>query len=168
MAHSVSLSEYPLAYLITFHTYGSWLHGEAKGSVDDNHNRVESDFLPTDARRQVAAKNLMRHDAVVLGSDQRDAVWAAITAVCEHRQWEPLAINVRTNHVHVVVSAPVKPEKVMNDFKIWAMRKLREAQLVDAEQKTWSRHGSTRYLWDERAVENACRYVVEGQGVDLN
>ena len=28
----------PLAYLITFRTYGTWLHGDARGSVDREHN----------------------------------------------------------------------------------------------------------------------------------
>lgn len=29
----------PLAYLITFRTYGTWLHGDERGSVDKNHNK---------------------------------------------------------------------------------------------------------------------------------
>jgi hypothetical protein len=28
----------PLAYLITFRCYGTWLHGDARGSVDPTHN----------------------------------------------------------------------------------------------------------------------------------
>ena len=55
----------------------------------------------------------------------------------------------------------------MNDFKSYATRKLREAGLCDAESKVWSRHGSTRRLWTEEAVESACRYVIDGQGVEL-
>jgi hypothetical protein len=34
--------------------------------------------------------------------------------------------------------------------------------------KAWSRHGSTKYLWDERAVEDACTYVASGQGDDIH
>jgi len=29
----------PLAYMITFRTYGSWLHGDERGSIDRHHNR---------------------------------------------------------------------------------------------------------------------------------
>jgi hypothetical protein len=31
-------SDGPLAYLITFPTYGTWLHGDERGSVDRDHN----------------------------------------------------------------------------------------------------------------------------------
>lgn len=168
MAQSESLSEFPLAYLITFTTYGSWLHGEDKGSVDRQHNRIESDFAPGDAKRTAAMKDRMSGATVVLTNAQCGAVHQAIAGVCEYRNWELFAINVRTNHVHAVVSATVKPEKIMSDFKAWATRKLRKARLVNAEQKIWSRHGSTRYLWEDRSVEAACKYVLEGQGVDLS
>ena len=62
------------------------------------------------------------------------------------------------------MTAEAKPEKVMNDFKARATRRLRDLELVPAEVQLWSRHGSTRRLWDTRAVSAACRYVIESQG----
>ena len=35
-----------LAYLISFRTYGTWLHGDKRGSVDRFHNRYCSPYLP--------------------------------------------------------------------------------------------------------------------------
>jgi len=35
--HTCIVSE-PLGYLITCRTYGTWLHGDARGSVDRDHN----------------------------------------------------------------------------------------------------------------------------------
>lgn len=55
----------------------------------------------------------------------------------------------------------------MTAFKAWSTRRLREAQLVSASTKTWSRHGSTRYLWSFKDLEDARLYVEEGQGEDL-
>ena len=72
-----------------------------------------------------------------------------------------LALNVRTNHVHVVVSGQCTPELIMNTLKSWATRRLRQDKLVPNEHRTWSRHGSTRYLWDSRALAAACTYVRE-------
>jgi REP element-mobilizing transposase RayT len=168
MAHSVSLSELPAAYLITFHTYGSWLHGEEKGSVDRQNNRPKTEFTPTDCERLEAMRQRMSGDAVTLNDLQRRCVEQAIIGVCKHRFWSLLAINVRTNHIHIVVSVAGSPEKAMSDFKSWATRKLRETDLIRPKEKIWSRHGSTRYLWDDRAVEAACRYVIEGQGNDMS
>jgi len=31
----------PLAYFITFRTYGTWLHGDERGSIDRYHNRYK-------------------------------------------------------------------------------------------------------------------------------
>jgi hypothetical protein len=36
-----------LAYLITFRSYGTWLHGDNRGSVDRFHNRFGEPYLPT-------------------------------------------------------------------------------------------------------------------------
>jgi len=167
MPHTTSLSEFPPAYLITFHTYGTWLHGENKGSVDREHNHLESDLVPANKQRVEAMQQKMSGEAMLLDQLQRSCVDQAIVGVCEHRNWDILAMHVRTNHVHVVVAATAKPEKVMNDFKSWATRKLREAALCNKDHKIWSRHGSTRYLRDDEAVQKACHYVIEGQGVEL-
>jgi hypothetical protein len=77
------------------------------------------------------------------------------------------AVNVRTNHVHLVVSANLTPEQVLTSLKAWCTRRLREAGLVAEGFKPWSRHGSTRYLWRTDQIEAAVSYVLEGQGSDL-
>ena len=56
----------------------------------------------------------------------RQAVLAAVVERCLDREWELLAAHVRTNHVHVVVEAEVRPERVMNDLKSFASRRLNE------------------------------------------
>lgn len=160
-------TDHPSAYLITFHTYGSWLHGELKGSVDRQHNRPGTEFAAADSQRLKTMQARMNDDAVKLNKVQRDVVKEACSGVCLHRGWDLLAIHVRTNHVHVVIAAPTPPDAIMKSLKSWATRKLREAELLEPHHKVWSRHGSTRYLWKEKSVENACRYVMEGQGVDL-
>jgi hypothetical protein len=41
-----------LAYFITFHTYGTWLHGTERGSVDRAHNTLGTPLLPPDVARE--------------------------------------------------------------------------------------------------------------------
>jgi len=106
----------------------------------------------------------LRHAAVTLNKAQRVVVENAIGEVCEHRGYGLVAINVRTNHVHSVVTASCKPEHVMDTFKAYATRRLREAGLLGRDTKLWARHGSTPYLWTEEAVEKAIDYVINGQG----
>lgn len=105
---------------------------------------------------------------MLLDAAERAIVEEAVRGVCDHRGWFLTAVHVRTNHVHAVTAAAASPERIMSDFKSWSTRRLREAGLVGADTRVWSRHGSTRYLWDEASVERAAHYVVEGQGVDLD
>jgi len=154
-----------LAYFITFTCYGTWLHGDQRGSVDRDHNIVGTPFLSPDQRREREQFARLKHKPINLNSAQRAVVERTISEVCEHRGWLLHALNVRTNHVHVVVSASTTPERVMNDFKSYATRRMVEAGLFPAKTKAWTRHGSTRYLWDEAALERACTYVLEGQGL---
>ena len=66
--------------------------------------------------------------------------------------------------MHVVVNSTEKPEKVMNAFKAYASRKLNHCALDAPGCRRWTRHGSTRYLWDREQVEAALAYVIDGQG----
>jgi REP element-mobilizing transposase RayT len=153
----------PLAYLITFRSYGTWLHGDDRGSIDRrNYNRYGAPTMPANSRIFVEEQDNLRTGAVLLNRRQRAIVEAAIREVCQYRNWVLHAVNARMNHVHSVVSAQRAPEDVMNDFKSYATRRLREAGALDARR--WARHGSTPYLWTEEQVARAVDYVVNGQG----
>ena len=52
----------------------------------------------------------------------------------------------------------------MTSLKAYASRWLNEAGFDAPNRKRWTRHGSTRYLWHETAVEQAVAYVVDEQG----
>ena len=94
----------------------------------------------------------------------REIVFESIMDVCNYRNWRLFALHVRTNHVHVVVSAETKPEKVLHAFKAYATRHLREAHPMLKEYKIWTRHGSTRYIWNRKSLLEAIHYVVHEQG----
>ena len=93
----------------------------------------------------------------------RQPIDITIREVCYHRRWNLYALSVRSNHVHVVVGAKCTPELVMNSFKSWSTRRLREQNLVDKNRKVWSRHGSTRYLWRNKDMEESFIYTMEAQ-----
>ena len=151
----------PLAYLITWTVKGAWLHGDARGSVDRNQHRVGEPWLSPNPERQRWEEQVLASETNTLTSTEREAVESAIRQVCVYRRWNLLAIAVRTNHVHVVVCGDAAPERMMNDFKAYASRSLNGGKSAG---KRWTRHGSTRYLNSNEAVESAIHYVVEGQG----
>ncbi len=153
----------PLAYFISFRTYGTWLHGDERGSVDRRHNGFGSPLLQVSDERVRWEEASLKDPPVEFGVEQREVVDRTIREVCAHKGWAPHAINVRTNHVHAVVTAPKPPEFVMNAFKAWATRRLVEAALIARGSRVWSRHGSTVYLFKPENFQEKCRYVLEGQ-----
>ena len=157
----------PLAYLITFRTYGTWLHGDERGSVDRDHNVPGTPLLDPDPQREREERGRSRQAAVAFDERCRQTVQRTILDVCEHRGWSVHELNVRSNHVHIVVSAAEPPEQVMRSLKSSTTRRLKESGLIPAGVKPWSRHGSTGYLWKPHQIEAACRYVLDAQGPDL-
>src|SRR5579872_2364765 len=98
----------------------------------------------------------------------REAVLVAIREVCDHRVWHLLAAHVRTSHVHTVVEAETRPERVMSDFKTYASRRLNRTKLDEPNRGRWARHGSTRWLWKPQHVSAAIQYVVAEQGEPMS
>jgi len=161
-------NEFPLGYLITIRTYGTWLHGDDRKSVDRHGKNIYSTKrieANPDLERQMGSN--CAGDLFLLDGPQRSVVESAIRGVCVVRNYGLCAINVRTNHAHIVVSAPIMPEPIIIAFKSNATRELRTAGLISTGQKVWSRGGSRRYLWRPNQMQGAVDYVICGQGDDL-
>lgn len=161
-------TETPLAYLITFRCYGTWLHGDIRGSVDRNHNIFGTQRLEHEPARKEFVRTIIKHQPVELDSFRRVSVERAVRETCALRNWHVHAVNVRTNHVHTVVAAGgKKSEIVLNALKANATRQMREDGAWKYEHSPWAEKGSKRSLWNERSVANAIDYVLNGQGDDL-
>ena len=157
-----------MAYLITFRTYGTWLHGDVRGSHDHRHNVFGGAKAPDNIIREQQNVTKLKSEPFALQSRARGIVEASIRSVCDYRNWHLHALNVRSNHAHVVAAAgAVKPDPILRDFKAYATRDLRKAGLWPHEHSPWSDGGSTRYLWKEDSVWYACNYVLNSQGDDL-
>jgi len=156
----------PVAYFLTFTTYGTWLHGRAEGSVKRSENLFGDPTIPPDPAIEKQMRDKMRQPEYSLDKPRRVIVKDTIAEVCRHRDWILHAVHVRSNHVHVVVSAPVSPEQVLRDLKVkaWSSRRIRELTFEAADRIRWTTHGSTRYLWDDSSLADAIEYVVERQG----
>ena len=153
-----------MRYFITFACYGTHLHGDDSDIVDQHHNVFGSPFAEVSPQRRAVKLEQMDQGPYYMDQGGRAAVLSALREVCLHRRWILLAAHVRTNHVHAVVEADVRPELVMNTLKSYASRGLNRLGGDELDRKRWARHGSTRWLWDDDEVQEAIRYVVSGQG----
>lgn len=156
---------FPIAYLITFRTFGTWLHGDVRSSVKrDGWNRYQHPRYPENPTLERWMKDEMKSPPFLLDDEMRDVVTAAVVDACEKRGFFLLAVNVRTNHTHSVISAQMKPERIADALKANATKRLRERGLIGPENQVWSRGRSRRYLWKPGHVAAAIDYTLYGQG----
>ncbi len=145
-------------FFITWTTYGTWLPGDARGW----RKLGAGNQLPRPRLEAWCANNL-NSEPVFLRPVDRETVDAAIREHCKIRGWVITAVNARTKHVHVVVQAYAKPEKVRDQLKANCTRRLRIQTDPLICEPTWTRGGDCEVLEDEGALGAATRYVLEAQ-----
>lgn len=105
---------FPLGYLITFRTYGTWLHGDQRTSMQRVHDENDrSVCLAPNVPLEDRMFEELKQAPTVLSRNQRIVVEAAIRETCEFRSYGLPALNVRSNHAHVVVFSrrPAGPDR---------------------------------------------------------
>jgi REP element-mobilizing transposase RayT len=106
----------------------------------------------------------MKQTPMVLDNAMRGIVEKVIIDHARVRRWQLLALAVQSNHVHSVLDcrhAPAfpMPEKVMEEFKSWGTRRLRQAKVISPDRRVWTDHGSTRWLNNDAGLIAAVDYV---------
>ena len=161
----------PLAYFLTWPTYGTWLPGDERGWVEYRHGWQ----LPDPARKREAQARLTE-DACLLDQDQRRLVELTIADHCRVRGWTLYTVNCRANHVHVIVAGDREPKEIREQFKAWCTRRLKALQqerlrplsaqdssAAAIRQKWWAERGSALDVNDEEGLEAVIHYVREAQ-----
>jgi REP element-mobilizing transposase RayT len=159
----------PLAYFISWRTYGTWLHGDPRGSTSRHRNRYNSEFLPPEPHWFEVNRTRMASPPFRLNKEQRGCVERAVRETAVFRGWDVYALNARTTHVHSVarINAHQHPSVALNAFKSNATRSLREVGLYRSDRTPWADRGSERWLWTEQQVTAAVDYVLYCQGDDF-
>jgi REP element-mobilizing transposase RayT len=161
-------TDIPLAIFFTIRTYGTWLHGDERGSVDRFENTYGTPRITPNTNWLKHNEQALNHPPVILDAAQRQSVEKAIRDTCEKRHWDLLAINVRTNHFHAVIDIGAKKASLARTaLKANATRQMREDGVWNLEHSPWAEKGSKRKLWNEKSVGEAIDYVINGQGEEL-
>jgi len=154
----------PVAYFITWTTYGTWLPGDERGWV----KRGEWKAQQADRDLEQRARALMTDHVVILTPEQRTIVDSVIVDHCRIRGWQLHARNVRTNHVHVVVSALVDPKIIREQLKAWTSRRLSDNAGLqkkgkDGRRRWWTEKGDIECIGNEVRLAEVILYVNEMQ-----
>jgi len=148
-----------IAYFSTWTTYGTWLPGDPRGWYQRALGLQEPDAL-----RRLEALLRMTDSVVTLGPDQRRVVEQTIVDHCAIRRWTLHAVNCRSNHVHVFVTAPDRRiELPREQFKAWCSRRLND-RVPAPRAHWWTERGWDEYIDDEEVLAIVVAYVLEGQG----
>ncbi|MEE9311124.1 MAG: transposase [Planctomycetota bacterium] len=161
LSHELTLKasnkEAKMAWHLYYTTYGTWLHGDERGSAD------VSGYVPPNDGLEQHRRNKLEQEPFLLAQEMRTAVDSAIKEVCEHRGWKLYALNVRSNHVHVVVGNAEDRNAIIRDFKAYSTRRLRRDGLIPDDRKVWTKRCGHRYLFDDDYLNKAIHYVLHRQ-----
>jgi len=159
------MNDEALAYFITWTCYGTFLPGDDRGWT----KWQKGQQLPQ-PRLEDWCRDQMSESALRLNEKQREIVNQVVQLHCEIRGWILHAVTCRSNHCHVVVTAPnYDAQLVCHQFKSWAKRRLKEHELesnfkpVPRRKRWWTRKGSLRKLFDEESIDAASIYTIEAQ-----
>lgn len=152
----------PLAFFLTWVTYGTWLPGDERGWVEHGHG-----FQLPNSVKEWKAGLRMTEDACYLQPNQRQIVERQIAETCRFRGWTLHIANCRSNHVHAVVSAQnIEPKLIRDQLKAWCTRLSEHEQATQIElprTKWWADRGSIRWIWTEQSLAAVVDYAGEQQ-----
>jgi REP element-mobilizing transposase RayT len=161
-------TDIPLAIFYTFRTYGTWLHGDERGSVDRHNNLYGHARIQPNEHFELISSSRMKYEPVLLDAERRNSVQKAIRETCKIRGWALFALAVRTNHAHIVSTGDIlNPDTGLVAFKANATRQMRRDGCWPFVHMPWAEKGSKRRLWSEKHIADASDYVNFGQGKPL-
>jgi REP element-mobilizing transposase RayT len=156
MAKQPFNTDEPIAYFMTWTTYGTWMPGDQRGWWRGHDFHRQNDLMC-----DMSVSN-MKESAFTLSPDQRGIVEATLTRHCEIRSWALHTANARTNHIHVVVTAPgCTPKTVRDQFKAWCTRRLQPTS--PTRERFWTEGASCRWINHEEDLQAAINYVNDAQ-----
>ncbi len=152
-------SDEPLAFFITWTVYGTFLQGDVRFW----RKRRKGEQLPQ-PRLAEWRRERLKHSIELLDDEQRFSTMGEIERLSEFRGWKLWSRDVRTNHVHVVVTATgYAGSKVRDQLKANCTRVLREQWPKFVDRPVWSVGGDWQCINSEKDLERAILYVSEAQ-----
>jgi REP element-mobilizing transposase RayT len=150
---------YPLAYHITFGTYGTRPHGDERGTVDRAMNRPGDPIIGKDEAWERMELNKLRFPPRVFTHEQMVVVESLVEAVCARGGWTPHTWASGPDHVHAVLGASAEGDAVRKWFKRWLGQSLAARYPLRAGETFWADGGSVKWVWTDDYLARAVDYV---------
>ena len=155
----MEIADEPIAYFITWTVYGTYLHGDSRWWRQGGVSREPRPKL------EQWHRDRLKHDIILLSESHRETTKTKIVEHCIHRDWKLWVANPRTNHVHVVVSAPgYLGTKVRDQLKANCTSGLRKCDSQFMDRPVWTTKGDVECIWTKEELERVVQYAEETQG----
>jgi len=148
----------PITLFITWTTYGTWLPGDRRGW-----RKWKSGDQQPQPRLEEWCRTQMKNQPLILNQNQRQEVEQVIRKHAEIRNWQLHAVSVRSNHVHVAVTACAPPKRVRDQFKANGTTALRRMACPPIHEKVWTKGGDIEFIDTDDDLERVVIYITEAQ-----
>ena len=155
----MEITDEPLGYLITWTVYGTFLQGDERWWRKRRQGSQEPQ-----PRLEQWHRDRLKYEIIILSNEHRAIVASEIRSHCEHRLWRLWIANPRTNHVHMVVTAPdYGGSQVRDQLKANCTRGLRQFDRRFVDRPVWTVGGDWECLNTEEELKRAILYAGEAQ-----
>jgi REP element-mobilizing transposase RayT len=148
---------------ITFGTYGTRLHGDARPTVDRKQNLAFEPFIYHNENRLKQNQQSLKTMPLYLSLQQRKQIETMMPAICQRGDWSYriCAAPVDADHVHVLLDATCEcdPDAMMKWLKRWVGEALTAKWGKPASGTWWAKCGSTKPIKDEDYLNNVYEYI---------
>jgi hypothetical protein len=162
------MREFPLAYHITFGTYGTRLHGDERGTVDRSMNKPGDPIIGRADDWQRMERNRLRFEPRVFTFDQMILVESLIPAGGERGGWRLHTCAAGPDHVHNVLGADADGDAVRKWLKRWLGQSLAQHIALQDGEIFWAECGSVKWIWEQDYLARAIGYVSGQRATERN
>jgi REP element-mobilizing transposase RayT len=156
---STQRTVFPLAYHITFGTYGTRLHGDERGTVDRSLNNFGDPIIGRDEDWNRIERGLLRFESRKLTIEQRIFVEQSVPRICARGGWQFIEVAAAPDHVHNMIVAKADGNAVRKWLKRWLSEVLSERWPLRLQEVWWAECGSVKWIWTEDYFERVRHYV---------
>jgi REP element-mobilizing transposase RayT len=155
----VTFRDWPIAFHITFGTYGTRLHGDPRGTVDRRHNFYGDPIIGADADWQREEQVSLKFPVVLLDDQQRRFIESTIPAICDRGTWKLHVCAAKEDHVHTVLSTSSDGQVVRRLLKRWLSDAVSQRWPRLPGQAWWAECGSVKWVWTQDYYQQVYDYV---------
>jgi hypothetical protein len=156
------MQQVPIAYHITFGTYGTRLHGDERGTVCRSENQPGDPIIGSDPTWWMQERNRLTFDPVYL--DREKMVYAERVApdICVRGKWQYHMGAAGPDHFHILLTPDdpmVEGDAIRKWFKRWLGQEMSKRWPLPDEATWWSEGGSVRWVWTQKYFDNVYGYL---------